>query len=274
MQTFDTHMHPDGFTPAKKRRHGIAFALWLGASLALPLSPSLAQQTPTLEQPTQQNIYGQLRAKNHTTLSAEVAARINKIPLREGQSFKKGQALVVMDCQLLKAQLAKLKTVLLAAEKKHTAEKRLLDLNSTGKLEVDLAEIEVMKNQADVDATQVKISKCVLKAPYSGRVVAWKAREYQFSQVGKGIIEILDEKNLEIVFIVPSHQLAWMKPGHKFLFQVEETTMTYPASVARIGARVDPVSRSVTVIGALTGRFSDLLPGMSGSIQISKDTHQ
>ncbi len=245
-------------------------ATLIGFTLSSYALQAVAKEKRDLPGGQHTEIFGQLRAKNYTTLSAEVSARINKISLREGQSFKKGQVLVVMDCQLLKAQLAKLKTIRRAAEIKFTAEQRLLDLNSTGKMEVAIAEIEVLKHQADIDATEVKISKCVLKAPYSGRVVAWKAREFQFSQVGKGIIEILDEKNLEVVFIVPSQQLAWLKPGHPFRYHVEETAKTYTGTVSQISARVDPVSRSVAIIGTIKGGLNELLPGMSGVIQISK----
>lgn len=46
--------------------------------------------------------------------------------------------------------------------------------------------------------------------------------------------------------------------------KVDEVGKTYAAKVARIGARVDPVTQTVDVTAALNGNASELLPGMSG----------
>lgn len=56
-------------------------------------------------------------------------------------------------------------------------------------------------------------------------------------------VDIIDDSVLELAFVVPSKWLAWLKPGHAFTAAIEETGKTYPATVARVGARSDPVSR-------------------------------
>ena len=229
---------------------------------------ALAQANDTIDPVNPDQIHGELRSRQVTSLSSELPARIEKIALREGFRFEKGSVLIKLDCALIKAQHEKTKAVLVAAEKKHAVEKRLLELNSTGELDVQNAEAEMGKALADMEAGRLRLSKCVIRAPFSGRIVERKMGEHQFAQVGREIIRIIDDKNLEIAFIIPSHWVTWLKPGYRFLYRVNETGKDYPAKVVQRGAQVDAVSRSIIMIGRTIAGHEELIPGMSGIVNI------
>ena len=213
-------------------------------------------------------IHGELRSRQMTSLSSEIPARIEEITLREGFRFKKGTVLVKLDCALIRARHRKTEAALVAAKRKFAVEKRLLELNSTGELDVQDAEAEMGKVLADMEAGLVRLSKCTIKAPFSGRIVEWKMSEHQFAQIGREIIEIIDDENLEIAFLAPSHWVTWLKPGYKILYRVNETNKVYPAKVVQRGAQVDAVSRSIIMIGRTLLRHKELIPGMSGTVSI------
>ncbi|MEN5343193.1 HlyD family secretion protein [Achromobacter mucicolens] len=106
--------------------------------------------------------------------------------------------------------------------------------------------------------------KCAIAAPFDGRVSKRSASPQQFAEPGKPLLTIVDTSHLELKMIVPSKWLVWLKPGHALSVQVDESGKAYPAKVARIGARVDPVTQTVDVTAALTTGAAELLPGMSG----------
>lgn len=219
--------------------------------------------------PAAPEIRAQLSPRHVTTLSSEIPAKVERMPLREGERFKQGEVLVVFDCSSHRAQLEKARAIQAAADKTYVANKRLLELKSIGALEYDLSQAEVSKAKADVSVMSTTVSKCTISAPFSGRVAEVKGREHQFAQAGEPLMEILDDRSLEVEFIVPSQWLTWLKPGLPFAIQVSETGKDYPAKITRLGARVDPVSQSIKVAGEIAGRFDDLTPGMSGRIQIT-----
>ena len=229
---------------------------------------ALAQADDTIDPINPDQIHGELRSRQVTSLSSEIPARIDKITLREGYKFKKGTILVKLDCALIRAQHRKTEAALVAAKRKFAVEKRLLELNSTGELDVQDAEAERDKVLADMEAGLVRLSKCVIKAPFSGRIVERNLGEHQFAPVGREIIKIIDDENLEIAFLVPSHWVTWLKPGYKFLYKVSETNKSYPAKVVQRGAQVDAVSRSIIMIGRTLVRHKELIPGMSGIVII------
>lgn len=216
----------------------------------------------------QRDIRAQLAPRRYTTLAAEIGAKINRLPTAEGGAFRQGQVLVAFDCSLPQAQIDRAKASLSAATKTWTANKRLAELNSIGKLELDVSEAEVMKNRAEVAAMSAMLSKCTVTAPFGGRVSEQKVREQQYVQPGQALMEIIDDSVLELEFIVPSKWLAWLKSGYGFQVAIDETGKTYPAKVLRIGARVDPVSQSVKLAAAIDGKFPELVSGMSGRVDL------
>lgn len=216
-----------------------------------------------------QEIRAQLSPRRYTTLGAELGAKINRITVKEGERFKAGQVLVSFDCSLQSAQLQRAKATQAAADKTYSANRRLAELNSVGKVELETSEAEVAKARADVNLMNATLSKCSLAAPFSGRVAEQKVREQQFVQPGQALLDILDDSTLELEFIIPSKWLSWLKPGTGFKVRIDETARDYPAKITRIGARVDPVSQSVKAAAVIDGNFPELIAGMSGKIQLA-----
>lgn len=235
----------------------------------VPAPPPPAAATPALDR---QDIRAQLSPRRFTTLAAEIGAKVNRISVREGERFKAGQVLIVLDCALQSAQLNKARAALTAAEKTYAANNRLAELNSVGKLELETSQSEVAKARADVSLMNATLSKCQIAAPFAGRVSEQKVREQQFAQPGQGILEIIDDSALELEFIVPSRWMAWLKEGYRFQVKIDETGNTYPAKVQRMGAKVDPVSQSVKTIAVIDGHFPDLIAGMSGRVLLTPPT--
>ena len=208
----------------------------------------------------------QLVPARSTTLSAEFPAKIDRISVREGESFAAGKTLVAFDCALQKAQLEEMRAILEAAKRKSTIHARLLELNSAGTLETELAATEVVKAEARFNTVRVVVSKCRIPAPYAGRVVTLGAHAHQYVQAGQPIMEILDDSILESEFIVPSGWIQGIRAGMAVTVAVTETGKIYAARVTRLGARIDPASHSVNVVAEIEGKHPELVAGMTGSV--------
>ncbi|RXN90625.1 efflux transporter periplasmic adaptor subunit [Achromobacter aloeverae] len=213
-----------------------------------------------------QDIRAELVPRRYTTIAAEIGAKISRIDVPEGGRFKAGQTLVTLDCGLQQAQSQKARAALAAADRTYAANKRLAQLNSVGKVELEVSEAEANKARAEVSLAAIVLDKCRIEAPFNGRVAEQRVRPQQYVQPGQAMLEILDDSALELSFIVPSKWLIWLKPDQHFQVVIDETGKTYPAKVQRIGARVDPVSQSIKLTAVIDGNFSELMAGMSGKV--------
>ncbi|MFA9438060.1 efflux RND transporter periplasmic adaptor subunit [Uliginosibacterium sp. sgz301328] len=235
----------------------------LAALLALAAGAQAATPDTTLTD-KDGRVRTQLSARNDVVISSELSAKIASLPLREGDAFRAGQTLVSFDCTLFQAQLAKARATNEAAQQTLAVNKRLAELNSVGRLEVDQAEAKVKESGAEVAYMQATVSKCQIPAPFAGRVVKRVATAQQYVTPGTQLIAIIDSGELEVQMIVPSRWLASVKNGTRFSVQVDELGKSFPARVVRTGARIDPVSQSIQITGVMEAPAGTLLPGMSG----------
>jgi membrane fusion protein, multidrug efflux system len=260
---------------AARIMHRLADCALVLALVVLPWSGTAFAQEPVPGEPSTApagappEIRAQLTPRQYTTLSSEMAGRIDTIATQVGEHFKKGDVLVRFDCALQHAQEAHALAVQTQAEKTYSIDDRLVALKSMGKLELDVAAAEVAKAKADVAASESVTSKCSIAAPFSGVTVDQKARAFQYTTPGQPLLDIIGDSGLDVELIAPSRWLAWMKPGYKFQVHIDETDKTYPAEVERLGGRVDPISQSIKVIGEITVDAPELMAGMSGRASIA-----
>ncbi|WGS87517.1 efflux RND transporter periplasmic adaptor subunit [Methylomonas sp. UP202] len=243
---------------------GKAWFLLVGLALAPILRAEPAAET---------EIRAQLTSRNATTLSAELAAVIKELTVRDGERFKKGQLLVAFDCSIQQAQLEKARATAQGAAKTYEVDQRLAKLESISVLEVDVAAAKLGEAKADVALTQAGLEKCKIAAPFDGRVAELKAQRHQHLKVGDPIMDVLDDGQLEVKMIVPSPWLRWLKSGQAFSVHIDELDRDFPAEVVTLGARIDPVSQTVAVVGRITGKHAELLAGMSGRAAFPNQTH-
>ncbi len=261
---------------------GKMVALWLAVfwiavpARAMPADegpvgvPPMESPSPPVEPPPSMatEIRAELFPARHTTLSSEMSARIVRIAPREGRPFKKGETLVVFDCTLEEAQLAKAETVLNAARANARVSQKLSKYNATSKLEEQMARAEAAKAKADLAIIRVKMGRCRIKAPFSGRVATRHAQPHQYVKAGDPLMEIHDLAAPEVVFLLPSQRLRQVRLGDRFQVRIDETGRRYPARIIAFGALIDAVSQSVKTHGEIQGRFPELLPGMSGLVDL------
>lgn len=236
-------------------------------SLAMLVAPALAAPEPAggnSSMDKEGRVRVQIFPQQQTVLGAEVNAKISRLSLKEGDRFNAGQVLFAFDCAMHQAQLSKAQAQLEAARQTLKVNKRLEELNSIGRLEVDQAEAKTREAEAEVAAMRVVVGKCTVTAPFAGRVAKVHADAHQYVQQGKPVLEIVDTRNPELRLLVPSSWLAWLAKGSRLTVRVDELQRDYAARVARIGARIDPVSQTVSVTAEIDGAGADLLPGMSG----------
>lgn len=242
---------------------------------AIGLSSGAMAQTPPAPHPAPglldaREVRGQLSPRRYTTLAAEIPAKVLRIQPQEGGSFKQGQALVGFDCAMQQSQLDKARATLMAATITWQSNQEMIKHAAIGKVELQVSEAEVLKAQAEAKASQTVVSKCEVLAPFDGRLAEQKVREEQFVQIGQALLDIIDDSVLELEFIAPSSWLGPLRGKGVVRVRVDETGKTYSARVARLAARVDPVSQSIKVTAVIDGRPSELMAGMSGRISLAQ----
>jgi len=253
-----------------------------GFGLGLTCLACLAQaQTPVADDPllndtpaaasaaASSEARGVLRAKDQAVLASELSGRIVELPFSEGESFKKGDVLARFDCSAYQAQLGAAQAASRGASEELAHNRQLAALNSVGRFEVARAEAKVSETQAQSQVYQVQVKRCNVVAPFDGQVVNRKVQRYESVAAGSPLLEIVDNRNLEIHLLVPSHWMGKLKAGQTFSFVPDETGKPLDATVKRLGARIDEGSQTLLLVATLPNA-TGLLAGMSGTAHFAE----
>lgn len=244
--------------------------VWSGA---LPVNATTLDAKPPSSSAELSIIRGVVKATAQATLASQVQGRISKLPFKEGQRFKKGALLVALDCSKYEAELASAQAEYRGKQKTYENNLRLSAHQAVGHLELEVSQAEAEKALAAVRAAQVNVSGCTVLAPFPGRVAKTIVNEHENVFPNDQLISLLDDSRLEIVLILPSRSLTWLKVGQPFEYAVDETGSCYSAVVEDIGASVDPASQTVKVKGLFRTKPDRVLSGMSGIASFAEGPH-
>ena len=233
--------------------------------LSDPLAQAMPHNLSSVEGNNGFSARGLLSARARAIVSSEIAGRIVEIPFREGERFASGDALALFDCAIYDAQLAGARGAELFAQRQLEQKRELVRLCSAGEIEVGLAQARLDEVAAQAALQAVLVSRCTVRAPFAGAVVARAANAGESVAAGAPLIEIVDDSDYEIRVLAPSHWLAWLTVGEPFTFEIDEAGESLAARVEAIGASVDAASQTILVIGRLLAHTDRLVPGMSGS---------
>jgi RND family efflux transporter MFP subunit len=219
-------------------------------------------------------IRAQLVPLRKGVFSAGISAIAERIAVQEGDLVEEGSLLIAFDCDGIEAARKTAQAGVDSAKATLEVNRELLKLNSVGPLEVKLNEAELAVAMGELDQTRAKLKHCEVRAPFAGAITLRAVEEYQFVEEGQAMLELVSRDKLEVRMLLPSTDLAWLRPGSSFSMLVEELDQAMPGTVVRIGGAVDPVSLTVPVFGRLFEQHEALLPGMSGRVQFDAAEHE
>ena len=243
------------------------------ARLLLGTVIALCILAPGITRAAEEQADGRVRAlvisALETTISSEIAATITSITRKPGEGFSKGDRLVTFDNGLFAARLQKARVDLDTAREVLKANQKLMQFKSISELELVTSRAKVAQAEAEVRLYSIQLSKCRINAPFSGRVVSRPANPHQFVQEGTPLLELVDDRNLELQMFVPSNWVGGLKKGMNITVDVDELGISCPARISTLGARVDSSSRTIEVRADIDGTHPGLLPGMSGTARFT-----
>ncbi len=222
---------------------------------------------------TDVSAHGVVKSGQEAVIASRMTALITALPLEAGQSFAHGQMLASFDCSQMKAQLTAAQAAASAYRKTYDTNVELDQYKAIGTNEVAVSKANLGKATAEAQAIAAGTGQCSIAAPFAGTVVERIAHPHDVAAPGAPLMKIQGSGDLEVELIVPSNWLTWLKPGTPFRFGIDETGGSVTGSIVRLGAAVDPVSKTMRVTGKIVVAGT-VLPGMSGTAHFQRGPFQ
>ncbi len=238
----------------------------------LPVDAFVAS-TSTLSEDIE--VPGSLLPLAETQIRSEVSGRVVQLNIPEGTVVEKGFLLVKLFDQDLQAQLRKLKVQQQIAVKTVQRQKELLAINGISQQDYDLAALNVDNLKADMQSTQIAISKTEIRSPYSGEIGLRNNNISVGSYLAPSdiITSLRDVRQLRLEFSVPEKYAKDIAKGSQVYFRVDGGNVDHQAAVTATEGNVEATTRTLKVRALVTSKHGELVPGIFARVhlQLGKD---
>lgn len=211
---------------------------------------------------------GSLRPFEETEIRSEVGGRVVQMNIREGSVVQKGTLLVKLFDEDLKAQLRKLRVQLQIKEKTEERNRELLEINGISQQEFDLSTLEVENLRADIESTQIAISKTEIRAPYRGVVGLRNLSLGSYISPSDIITTIRQVDQLKLEFAVPEKYAKDIGKGYAVKFRVDGGQHDHFATVMATENSVDQNTRTLQVRAVVSEKSPELVPGVFAKVNL------
>lgn len=211
--------------------------------------------------------YASIFPVQKAALSSPMTGVIQKINFRPGDQFNQGDVLIQFDCEEVDLKSKRAQAELDAARAQLESVSELMRLNSTSKIELAKAESQFKISQADLNIINFQQKQCQVRAPYHGEVVHQVAQENETVKTDDPLIDIIDNRELEVRMYIPSIWLQYVHVNTPFTLHLDELpNQTFYGIVTKMVDQIDPASQSILIFGQL--RVDDAASSTS-SIDVS-----
>ncbi|MFY0680657.1 MAG: efflux RND transporter periplasmic adaptor subunit [Thalassovita sp.] len=230
-----------------------------------PAPVSDADQTPrpivteivNLSRPDQSNYVGSVTASVESDLGFPLIGTVAERLVDTGDLVQKGEILVRLDPDELRADLRAAQAGVTVAEVQlrnaEDAEARARELQDRGvdsatdvenaQLVLKTAEAQLEQARAALARTADNLDLAELSAPHAGVVTATFVEPGATVSAGQTVVQLADTQDREIVIDLPEHALAGMDRGSQFEAALaSDSTVTAAAILSRIA----PVTKRTT----------------------------
>lgn len=252
-----------------------------------------------IEAPREERYVGELVALGTVDLMSTTGGRLVRVTKRIGDPVAPGEVVAILDDEELRRQMAEARLAVQAAlaqvsrakievrrnaleleraealfRRKAIADRERDHLAAAADLaraNLALAEVQVEQAKARVETLSVQLRNTRIRAPFRGRV----SQRYLdpgaviVAMNPKPIVQIVTSHALRVRFKVPERDLGELPLGKKVTVHVDAFPGEgFEGKITRLGAAVDPASRSVLAEATLRDRSGRLRPGMFARVDV------
>ena len=212
---------------------------------------------------------GTLRADETVMIRPEIAGRVATIHFKEGQAVTAGDALVTLDQDEYKAQLAGSSAQVGLEESSY---RRLQDLqrkNLTSQQNLDETKARLDAARAQQELNRVRLERTVIRAPFAGTVGLRLVSPGAYVKPGDDIANLESLGAMKLDFRVPETYLARLSVGQTLAARVDAwPDQSFEGNIYAIDPALDPETRTVLLRARLPNKGSKLRPGLFARVSL------
>ncbi len=206
-------------------------------------------------------VTGSVLANESLELTSEESGKITGLYFKEGKRVKKGELLLQINDEEIRAQLEKEKYNQKLNQDIENRQRKLLEKDAISQEEYDNALNRLNTNTADLKLLEAQLDKTQITAPFEGVIGLRYISDGAYITPNTIVATLYNISPAKIEFAVPGRYSTQVRPGQKILFTIENDTQDFEGEVYAIEPRIDPTTRTLKIRALAENTKGLLLPG-------------
>lgn len=183
-------------------------------------------------------VRGSVASRRNVMISSQINGKIESVRVREGQKVSKGRVLLTLDADIIRNNIAELKTSLELAEAVYERQANLWKK----KIGTEIQYLEAKNNKESLErrlaTAQSQLDQAIIKAPFSGTVDAVPAREGEMALPGNPLVRMVSRENMYIEAEVSERYIGNFNAG-------DSVELYFPVHNKRISSTITSSSEVI-----------------------------
>ena len=238
---------------------------------AAPGGGKLPVEVTVLQSGTLDNklvVTGSVLANESLELTSEGSGKITGLFFREGKRVQKGELLLQINDEEIRAQLQKELENQKLNESIELRQRKLLEKDAISQEEYDNALNRLNTTIADIKLLEAQLDKTKVVAPFSGVIGLRYISDGAYITPNTVIATLYNISPAKIEFAVPGRYSAQVRPGQKIRFTIESDDQNFDGEVYAIEPRIDPNTRTLKIRAIAENSRGLLLPGQFVKVEL------
>lgn len=211
---------------------------------------------------------GTITPNESVELKAEVAGRIERIGFEEHAEVDKGDLLIELDDDVMRAQLDANRQRARLAKQTLDRQKRVLDTGGVSQQAVDETQNRIAVLDAERQQILAELDNTRIRAPFDGRIGLRQVSPGDYVTAGSSIATLTMLDPVKIEFTVQARYVPRLSVGDSIEFQVDGHDETYSAEIYASDTQIDRESQTLTYAARADNASGALVPGAFADVSV------
>ena len=190
-----------------------SFLLTGGTGFAYGQTPVEISRSVVKDLADHLNLVGTVYPELASTVSAEMAGRVERVRVSEGDRVRKGDALAELDRRMIEVRLEQTRARLKQAEDEYERIQKLAEKDLASPERAQRIETELALRKTELRMAEIALENSTIRAPFAG-LVAWKHVEVgEWISAGGKVANVIKSDRVHVVTSVPETHIKTIHPG-------------------------------------------------------------
>ena len=218
------------------------------------------------------SVIGTIKPYQKALISVSEGGKIVKFYVDKGDFVNKGDTILVIDNEILAANLQAAKAQFELAEITYKKQKMIYEDNVNSEIQYLQAKYSMQQLEANYKLAKARFNNTIITAPFSGYIDSKYFDISEIAPAGQPIIQLIDVSKVKIEAGVPEKYISTVKKNNLANVKVQMLNQEVKGKISFVGTSVNNSNRTFPIEITLQNNNKLLKPELIAEVKIENET--